>query len=278
MPKPVSSSNTIINHLMQHPKRKSVIVRTCYFARDGLFYAAIKTSIKNFSSVLLVTLLVSLKVTSALAGNTLYIYNPSYVKAHTMQKKISTLCPDMQISVYGKAKDFKKQIQLVAPDAAITLPVVIDQYSDYKLLLKGEKSESFEEAYFLVSVDNPVSKADLAGKKIGVIDLLGRKPMAAFIKPLLGDVSIKRVAKAEDLLSLLNFKVVDALFISASDLESLKKSTQLNLQTTNTEIHLGLTIIAHRSSAQKSAISNCVAAFDHTVNDYLRVEKWKAAQ
>ena len=219
-----------------------------------------------------------INLANASAENTLYIYSPSYTKAHVIQKKISGLCPDLNVAVYGKAKDFKKQIKVQAPDAAISLAVVIRQYDNYQALMQGQKSGKHEEDYYLVSVDSALAMKDLAGKKVGVIDLLGRKPMTNFIKTLLGKVSVNRVAKADDLLPLLNFNAVDALFISKTDLDNLKKTTQLNLATTKTTVRLGLSIIAYRPLANKSALSTCVEKFDKSINDYLRVENWRATK
>ncbi|PCJ44920.1 MAG: hypothetical protein COA99_06175 [Moraxellaceae bacterium] len=213
----------------------------------------------------------------AIAAPTLHIFNPSYTKAHTMQKKISAFCPNIEVSVYGKAKDFRKRNQLSPPAAMISLPIVIKQYSEYTLLAKGKKNQSFDQIYYLVAVDKAPTMDTIVGKQIGVIDLLGRKPMTELTKTLLGDVTIKRVGKAEDLLPLLNFKAVDALFISESDLSDLKSTTQLNLQTTKTSIRLGLPITVLLEQKNKSAIQQCIAAFDNSTNNYLSVEKWSVS-
>ena len=212
----------------------------------------------------------------ALAAPTLYIFSPSYIKAHVTQKKIETLCPNVDISVFAKAKDFNKQTQIAPPDAAISLATVISQYGNYSLLFKGKRANKHQERYFLVSVDLPTHVTDLSGKKVGVLDLLGRKPMTEFIKRLLGDISVKRVSKTEDLLPLLSFKAVDALFISESDMQDLKQATQLNLKISPTKIKLGRSVAAYANPANKNAISQCVSTFDKSVNEYFGVEKWSS--
>lgn len=208
---------------------------------------------------------------------TLYIYNPSYTKAHAMQKKIGAICPSLEVHVYGKAKDFKKHILSSAPDATISLPDVIKPYTVYKTLLEGQREQSQLESYYLVSLGNALSVSELSKKKIGVIDLLGRKAMRAFIRSLLGDVAIKRVGKAEDLLPLLNFNGADALFISDSDLTDLKEVTRLKLKVTRTDIRLGLPVVSYLKQSDRDVISDCVSRFDPVVNNYLRVEKWRKA-
>ena len=56
------------------------------------------------------------------------------------------------------------------------------------------------------------NKPSLAGKTVGIVDLLGRDGTQAFAAAAAGtpDVKVKRVAKIEDLLPLLEFSAADA--------------------------------------------------------------------
>lgn len=219
---------------------------------------------------------------SSVAGDepTLYLFSPSYIKANLMQNIIGELCPKVQVSVYGKSKDFRKQVQQFSPDGVIAAPLILNTFSGYKPVLMGEKSGNVETQLYLVSVGEAVQEAELAGKKIGVIDLLGRKPMTQYVKSLLGEVSTKRVGKSEDLLPLLNFNAADVLFITESELRDLTKTTQLKLKIVTTKFKLELPVMATLDVASGDPINekrlvDCVRLFDTVVFEYLNIEKWR---
>lgn len=223
---------------------------------------------------------------SAQITPTLYIFKPSYIKAHIMQKRISRACPELQVIVFAKAKDFRKQMQIQEAGAVISVPPVLSSLKGYKTRLEGKRSGLNKEPYFLVSVDETINPSVLSGKKIGVVDLLGRNPMASFVQKLLGDVSIKRVSKAEDLLPLLSFNAVDALFISESDLADLKQKTQLQLKTSAPSISVGLSSLFIKTSSSSgviapskrsvSKVTQCVMSFDPSINKYFAVNQWSS--
>ncbi len=119
---------------------------------------------------------------------------------------------------------------------------------------------------------------NLDGKKVGVVDLLGRKPMKKFVTDLLGNVSIKRVAKVEDLLPLLTFKSADLLFMSESDLKDLKKITQLDLHVQPTSVQMALSVAAYMKPEDKETVSACIKKFDENLNDYFDVVEWRLSE
>ena len=73
----------------------------------------------------------------------------------------------------------------------------------------------------------------MAGKTIGVVDLLGRDGTQSFLNGLLKatDVKIKRVAKIEDLLPLLEFSAADGIVLPSSMLGRLMERTRLVIKT-----------------------------------------------
>ena len=76
----------------------------------------------------------------------------------------------------------------------------------------------------LISVDQPASLADKP--VIGVVDILGRKKMPNFVSEIVNTkTKVKRVAKPEDLLSLLQFKMVDAILLPKAGYDQLKSKT-----------------------------------------------------
>lgn len=206
----------------------------------------------------------------------LYVFVPTEVRANAMQEDIGNVCPNINITVFGRSKDFRQQITESPPDAILTLLPVIERSADYKTILKGARGDATEEDYVIVSVDTPLNIADLNEKRLGVIDLLGRKPMNEFIDQLLQTtVKTKRVTKVEDLLPLLTFKAVDGLFISDSLYQSLKEKSNLNLVATSLNIKVGLVSAALNTEDSKEKIVSCIEEFSHSLNSVLGVEQWR---
>jgi len=224
--------------------------------------------------VLLCCLIVSV---ACRAESSLYVFVPTDVRANVLQEKLSNLCSDLKITVFGRAKDFRKEIVKAPPDALISLMIIISKNKTYTTFARGLKEGVTEEEYVLVSLDEPIDVNQIEKLKVGVVDLLGRKPMKEFIGELFQkEVKIKRVTKQEDLLPLLSFGAVKAIFIPQSLYENIKRKSNLDLISTNVNIKLDLVSAALGSSPDaKEQFANCIANFDQNLNRTLGVEQWK---
>lgn len=211
-----------------------------------------------------------------LAAESLYVFVPTEVRANVMQDKIGSFCSGVEVTVFGRAKDFHKKVKADSPNAILSLMPVIKYSEAYKPALNGSKNGSETEDYVLVSVDKGLDIAAIAGKKIGVVDLLGRKPMSAFITELFkAKVKLKRVTKVEDLLPLITFGSVEGVFIAESLYNQLKTKSNLNLVATKLNMKIGLVSAAINGSADKK-VTECIAAFDSELNTTLGVDKWRS--
>jgi len=211
-----------------------------------------------------------------LAAESLYVFVPTEVRANVMQDKIGSFCSGVDVTVFGRAKDFHKQVKANPPNAILSLMPVVNHSASFNSALNGSKNGSETEEYVLVSVDKGLDLAAIAGKKIGVVDLLGRKPMSAFITELFKTkVKLKRVTKVEDLLPLITFGSVDGIFIAESLYAQLKSKSNLNLISTKLNMKIGL-VSAAISGATDKNVTECIAAFDSELNTTLGVDKWRA--
>ena len=209
-------------------------------------------------------------------AESLYVFVPTEVRANVMQDKIGSFCSGVDVTVFGRAKDFHKQVKANPPNAILSLMPVIKHSKEYNAALHGTKNGATTEEYVLVSVDKGLDLAAIAGKKIGVVDLLGRKPMSAFITELFkSKVKLKRVTKVEDLLPLITFGSVEGIFIAESLYAQLKSKSNLNLISTKLNIKIGLASAAI-SGATDIKMTNCITAFDNELNTTLGVDKWNA--
>ncbi len=57
----------------------------------------------------------------------LYVFYPTVVRPHILQKKLSEACPDFEITVFGRFADFKAKVELDKPHALLTKPDVLKQ-------------------------------------------------------------------------------------------------------------------------------------------------------
>lgn len=210
-------------------------------------------------------------------AESLYVFVPTEVRANIMQQKISDICKDVDVTVFGRAKDFHKEVKSSPPHAILSLLPVIERSGSFSTALKGVRDGTSEEDYVLVSVDKPIDITSIGDKKIGVVDLLGRKPMGQFISQLFQtEVKLKRVTKVEDLLPLLTFGAVDGIFISEALYNQLKSKSNLNLVSTRLNIKVGLVSAALLDAKAKDKISKCIQGFDSDLNETLGVEQWRA--
>jgi hypothetical protein len=209
-------------------------------------------------------------------GNSLFVFVPTDVRAKAMQQDISEVCSDITVTVFGRGKDFREEVAKSPPDAILSLLPVIDRSSPFETIMRGVQNGYTEEEYVLVSVDKALDLGQIQTKKIGVVDLLGRKPMGEFVSQLFqADIKLKRVTKQEDLLPLLTFGSVDAIFVSERLYRQIKNRSNLNLISTSLNIKVGLVSAALASSAAKEKIVSCLKKFDAKINGTLGVDQWR---
>ena len=214
-------------------------------------------------------------ISQTLAVESLYVFVPTQVRANILQEKIGGYCDDVDVTVFSRAKDFHKKVKSEPPSAILSLLPVVERTISFDMAIEGIKGGLTTENYVLVSIANPLKRSDLVNKKIGVVDLLGRKSMGKFIEQLFKTpVKLKRVTKVEDLLPLITFGSVDAIFIANSLFEKLKSTSNLDLVATHLNIKIGLASAALKGVVAKDKLTRCVFAFDQNLNITLGVDKW----
>lgn len=209
------------------------------------------------------------------SGNSLFVFLPTQVRATALQERLAEQCTNLDVTVFGRSRDFRKQVQLSNPSAVLSLAPVIDSKKGYEPVLIGQNGGVDVEPYFLVSIDTPISADKLTNKRLGVVDWLGRRGMSQYISTLFEkDIKLKRVVKQEDLLPLLTFGFVEAIFVSKSTYEELKSTSNLNLVIVNTGKTVRLPIIAKTPGGDGKALSKCFKSLDDKTQQLLGVEKW----
>ena len=210
------------------------------------------------------------------AADTVFVFYPTEVKAQVIQKQLVSMCPDFNFTVFGRSKDFRKELSKVTPVGVLTLGPVVDGLDGFNVIASGIHNDRTEDDYVLVSLEEPLPIESLAQVKVGVIDLLGRKPMDSYVEGLFGQkVKLKRVTKVEDLLPLLSFGSVKAVLVSGYMYELIKAKTNLELAVSPTDKTIGLARVAASDPGSAPKINQCLANLSGDLNTILGVEKWR---
>lgn len=209
----------------------------------------------------------------------LYVFLPGKARAHFMQENLSEACPNIDITVFGRYRDFSKLTESGNPEAILVAPEVLNDHPEYKVALQGLREGSSREPLVLLSVDKEV---DLSGDKlptIGIVSLLDNKDLAKFASEKLKTaVRIKVVAKLEDLLSLLQFQNADAVLIAKDHLDYFQQKSRLNFFIKELEgesIGLPVLAVGTEDTEALEALKKAFTELDNRYNTLLRVENWR---
>lgn len=205
----------------------------------------------------------------------LYVYVPTALKAKAVENILARACPTLSWTVFGRARDFHAQVAQATPGAVISLDPAIDAAGSYDRVASGMLGGESTEEYLLVTAGAPLSVAALDGKRLGVMEIMGRKDMNRFVQDSLKrKVSLQRVTKIDDLLPLLLFETVDGLFVSRSTFNYLKKTSELSLSATSTGVKAGLSALASGKQVPHAEMTACVTRFSGEINAVFGVDTW----
>ena len=213
--------------------------------------------------------------THAETSPSVFVFLPNDLRARAFEKLLTSAMPGVNIKVFGRLKDFQSNVKKNPPDALLSLRAVLDEQQGISSILQGAIGGKSQESYALISVDQPTSLEP--GTVIGVVDVLGRKRMPGFVKKVVNTkTKVKRVAKPEDLLSLLQFKMADAILLPKANIEGLKAKTELNLVIADAPGSVYLPAMGFLSTSHKATLAAAVKGLDGEVSKIIRVNSWRA--
>ncbi len=205
----------------------------------------------------------------------LYVYYPVSVKPTVIQGQFEKACPGIEITVFGRYKDFTTMLTQVPPDAFITKTELAKRFSaNYTIKLNAVKNGKTTEKYVALSVKDPVKPADLGPTIIvGALDFLGRTEMNKFMAKLTGATpKVKRVAKVEDLLPLLSFNMGKAIILTTDNSEIIKKKSNLNfVESPLKDQSFGIAALAVSKTGNGDKIVQAVK----NVKSIMGIDKWQ---
>lgn len=196
-------------------------------------------------------------------------------KSNVVEKSLQEQLPDLTVTVFGRYRDFEEGLSSGHPDAILSItPVLVHRGKTPSL--QGQRAGKSSEPYVLASVNQPL-EGSLTGKTIGVVDLLGRDGTQTFLNSLLKekDVKVKRVAKIEDLLPLLEFSAADGVVLPSSMSARLLERTRLAIKTRElTATPVGLSAVAVLNPSVRDVVVKSFQKLDAPTKRLLGIDAW----
>jgi hypothetical protein len=210
------------------------------------------------------------------AHPTVYVLLQLDAKLNLVERTLTDHLPGLTVKVFATYRDFDGAAATGNPDALLVLPAMLDARGK-KATLQGTRAGKDWERWVLASVGKPLD-GPLAGKTIGMVDLLGRDGTNAFIAQLTKDkdFKVKRVAKVEDLVPLLEFSAAQALLVPSAMMAGFAKHTRLTLAPRELPDggHVGLPAVAVLNPAAKDAVVKAFNGLDAATKAVLGIDAW----
>lgn len=205
------------------------------------------------------------------------VFLPTRTRPRALQDMLEAELKGVNITVYGRYRDFERAVDSSSPDAVMALAPVLEARNmrpEVRGALKGATTAS----YVLVSVEG--TRLDETRElTIGVIDILGRHAMSDFVMHLLGvstKPALKLVSKVEDLLHLLHLRAVDAVIAARSDYDTFRSTTEATLVAKELQHgQVGLPAVHFNTEIGRRQIGRALRGLGMEVNNKMGVEEWR---
>jgi hypothetical protein len=206
-----------------------------------------------------------------------FVFFPSLARPSVIQDALNKACPAYVITVFARLSDLNVMVAKEHPQAIVAQNMVLGQFPEYHSRLQGMRAGVATENYVLLSIEKPIALENLATTEIGVVGVLDRKEMTDFIGGILpGATHINRVTKVEDLLPLLIFKSVGAVFVSEANMKEFQKKSQAQLVATKVDKgKVGLTAVGVINGDGDTQIIEAIKRLDAGTLSLLGVDTWK---
>ena len=215
------------------------------------------------------------------ARPSLFVFLQLDVKSNALEQALQKELPGLAVTVFGRLRDFQDSIASKNPDAIIAIAPLLEQ-AQAKPSLLGMRGGKEWEPYLLLmtaaaAAAAGTNKPSLAGKTVGIVDLLGRDGTQAFAAAAAGtpDVKVKRVAKIEDLLPLLEFSAADAVLIPSSAVKRFTERTRLAMAVRELpNARVGLPAVAVRNEKARAVIIQAIQQLEGETRSLLGIDSW----
>jgi hypothetical protein len=206
----------------------------------------------------------------------LYVYLQSEAKSSVLEKVLRQQLPDLEVTVFGRFRDFEEALSRRGPDAVLAIQPLLATLN-VTPALQGLRGDRDWEPYVLMAEESGVA-SPAAASVVGVVDLLGRAGTQQLASRLLGNpaVELRRVTKLEDLLPLLQFSAAQAVLVPSAAAKGFSERSRLKLRVHPLpDAKVGLPAVGVLKSETRASIVRALQNLDATAYRMLGVERWR---
>jgi hypothetical protein len=207
-----------------------------------------------------------------------YVFYPTTERPQSIQEKLQGALSGVTVTVFGRLNDLNVKTETDPPDAIISKPSLIGQFSDFSVKLNGVRKGKTGETYVILSIGTPVDIKTIGPETtIGVIDVLGRTGMKSFISQFFPvEPKIKRVTKVEDLLPLLTFNMAAGILIEDIFVNYFKSTSQLDFKIIPLPpAQSGIIALGVNKNGKADKTTAVLKKADKTICSIFEVDLWK---
>ena len=207
----------------------------------------------------------------------LYVYLHSEVKSSVLEKVLRQQLPSLEVTVFGRFRDFEEALARRQPEAILGLQPLLASVG-VNVALQGLRADRDWEPYVLMAEESAL-QSPTAAKVIGVVDLLGRAGTQQLVSKLIGNASVelRRVTKLEDLLPLLQFSAAQAVLVPGSAAKGFSERSRLQLRVFPLpDAKVGLPALGVWKPEARALIVSQLQALDADALRMLGIERWRA--
>lgn len=216
-------------------------------------------------------------VRAASTSPVLYALAPSSIRARGLARMIGQTDPDVDVRAFRHFADLERALRTPSSGAVMALAPSLQALGANPVLqgtLRGQATQQY-----LVVSRRPMTHQDLATARIGVVDLVGRKRLPGFVSSILlleRPPKIRRVTRADDLLSVLALGMADCVLLPEQELTALNRVAQLEVYTLRLDsARVGYTAIAELGPFQSNILTR-LERLSKKVLKVLGIDAWRA--
>ena len=207
----------------------------------------------------------------------IFVLAPAGINAGGLQRGLRRHLAGVEVRLFSSRAELKAEASKTQPDAVLASPSMLKSIGWAARLSAIQPSEGRN--MHLVSVGDPLARARWAEATIGVVSAKPRNDAARAAQATLRlskTPKIRKVSKADDLLPLLQFRMVDAVLVDSSALPRLKKRTKLALSTQEVTGSRGGEALAagFSDAASRSEIERQLLGLNESAREEMGTGKW----